>query len=310
MGCYVYQDGLDFRALRRIAAACEGLGYKILWLKDNFQPWLPEFLGRTQGTAARASLLEAWTALSALASGTTHLRLGTIFVAPYRNPALVAKMVASLDRISGGRVEVGFSAGWYGREFEAFGYTFLPPRERVRVLEEVLEIVTRLWAQGRATFAGRYCSVTKAACKPKPLQQPHPPLWVGGGGRHTLDLVVRFQAGWNFGPVTMAAFEERLGKLRTLAHGRWRRLRVAWHGALVLARTEAELAAKRTELRRRGLSPGDEKAAVIASTGSRLAKYLRHLQRSGVTDVTPAFLDLPRLDSLRLFATEVMPALT
>jgi hypothetical protein len=108
----------------------------------------------------------------------------------------------------------------------------------------------------------------------------------------------------------MAVFEERLRKLRALAHKAQRRLRVAWQGALVLERSAAELASKRAELKRRGLSVGDENAAILATTPSRLAETLRHLQRIGVTDLTPAFLDFPRLDSLRLFATEVMPVFT
>lgn len=310
-GCYLYQDGLDFQALRRAALACESLGYKTLWLKDNFLPWLPDFLGDGSASRRDADMLECWSTLSALGAVTKRVRLGAILVAPYRNPALTAKMVATLDQISGGRIEVGFSAGWHRTEFEAYGYPFLPPKERVSFLREALEIATRLWTRPQATFRGRYASVARAWCEPKPMQHPHPPLWVGGGGNRTLELVARFANGWNYGPAALAAFKERLTALRAICARKGRRnLRIAWQGVVLLGRTEDELRSKRANLEAHGLTPGDETAPIIASTPSRLSRMLAQLQALGVTDVTPAFADLPSLESLRLFATEVMPAFT
>jgi F420-dependent oxidoreductase-like protein len=167
------------------ARDAERLGFDSIWLFDHFH---------TTPEPTDELTFEAWTSLSALAAATNRIRLGHIVnCAAYRNPALVAKMAATLDTISGGRMELGLGAGWKREEWEAYGYDFPPTRERLAFLEESLEIVTRMFQPGRSTFAGQRARIAGAINLPKPVQQPRLPIMVGGNGREvTWRLAARF----------------------------------------------------------------------------------------------------------------------
>ncbi|MFN2519490.1 MAG: TIGR03560 family F420-dependent LLM class oxidoreductase [Candidatus Limnocylindria bacterium] len=180
---YTYDD------LRAIAHAVEDAGMSTLWIADHF------FGG--EGFPDR-NCLEAWTLIAALARDTTRLRLGTMVTAQsYRNPALLAKTVASVDHISGGRIEFGVGAGWKENEYRAYGYDF--PRAGVRVdqLRETLEICRRMWAEERATYRGRHYRIVDAVCAPKPAQRPHPPITIGGGKPRVMRLAARYADAFN-----------------------------------------------------------------------------------------------------------------
>jgi alkanesulfonate monooxygenase SsuD/methylene tetrahydromethanopterin reductase-like flavin-dependent oxidoreductase (luciferase family) len=137
---------------------------------------------------------EAYTALTGLAGQTSTIRLGHIVTcAAYRNPALVAKMISTMDVVSGGRMQVGLGAGWKREEFDAYGYEFPSTRDRLGRLRDTLEIVTRMFEPGRATYAGDHASVDGAINEPKPLQRPRPLIMVGGNGRDvTWRLAARY----------------------------------------------------------------------------------------------------------------------
>jgi alkanesulfonate monooxygenase SsuD/methylene tetrahydromethanopterin reductase-like flavin-dependent oxidoreductase (luciferase family) len=145
-GVFLPQVGLDFAALAERAEACEQAGFHSLWLADHL--WargMPD-----------VDYLESWTALTALAMCTTRLRLGTLVLCnSYRNPALVAKMAATFDRISGGRLELGIGAGWMDEEYRGYGYHFPTTRVRIEQLEEGLEVMRRLFGETRSTFQGK-----------------------------------------------------------------------------------------------------------------------------------------------------------
>jgi F420-dependent oxidoreductase-like protein len=162
----------------------EHLGFDSAWLFDHFH---------TTPEPTDELTFEAYTSLSALAALTDRIRLGHIVTcAAYRNPALLAKMISTLDTISSGRIELGLGAGWKRDEFEAYGYDFPPTRERLAFLEETLEIVTRMLRPGRATFHGRRARVDGAINLPKPVQK-RLPIMVGGNGRDvTWRLAARF----------------------------------------------------------------------------------------------------------------------
>jgi F420-dependent oxidoreductase-like protein len=160
-----------------VAQAAELLGFESVWLYDHFHTWpQPE----------DAIVFEPFVALSALAALTEHVCLGHIVICTgFRNPALVAKMISTLDVISGGRAELGIGAGWKREEWEAFGYEFPSTRERLETLREHLEIITRMvdaTTDERATYAGERARVAGAINKPKPLQHPRVPVMVGGNG--------------------------------------------------------------------------------------------------------------------------------
>jgi alkanesulfonate monooxygenase SsuD/methylene tetrahydromethanopterin reductase-like flavin-dependent oxidoreductase (luciferase family) len=146
-------------------------------------------------------VFESWTTLTALSQIVPRIRLGHLVANNLlRTPSLVAKAAATFDVVSGGRLEFGIGAGWERDELEAYGYTLPPPAERVQRLEEAVEIVTALWTKPEATLRGRWYQVERAECDPKPLQQPHPPIWIGGAGeRRTLRVVARHADVSNFG---------------------------------------------------------------------------------------------------------------
>jgi F420-dependent oxidoreductase-like protein len=162
------------------------------WTFDHFYP----IFGDSSGPC-----LEGWITLTALAQATTRLRLGTLVTGiHYRHPAVLANMVATLDIISGGRVELGIGAGWNVEESGAYGIELGSPKERSDRFEEACEVLTGLLSpQETTSFKGRYYELTDARCNPKPVQQPHPPICIGGSGeKRTLRTTARFAQHWNF----------------------------------------------------------------------------------------------------------------
>lgn len=168
-----------------VAGACEEAGLDALFRSDHYL----SVMGRTE----RGSL-DAWATLAGLAAVTTRIRLGTLVSpATFRHPSVLAKMAATTDHISGGRVELGIGAGWLEPEHAAYGFPFPSDATRMDLLAEQLEIVHRSWADGPFSFAGRHYTVAGLDALPKPLQRPHPPLIVGGKGH---PATVRLAAHW------------------------------------------------------------------------------------------------------------------
>jgi probable F420-dependent oxidoreductase len=202
-----------FDRIVRYAEQAETLGFSELWVSDHF--WLD--LTRYGGSSARAGTPECWTLLSALAVRTSRVRLGTLVLAVgFRSPALLAKMAATLDRLSGGRLDLGLGAGWNEPEFTENGLPFPRPGERLAMLEEALGVLAALLDDtGRpGSFAGRFYQVDRAPVIPGPVQRPRPPLWVGGKGDRLLGVVARAADGWNVvWSMTPDDYRERLGVL-------------------------------------------------------------------------------------------------
>src|SRR6187200_417384 len=150
---------------------------------------------------AHEAVFECWTTIAAISQRTTRLRLGQMVGCNgYRNPALLAKVTSTVDVISGGRLDWGVGAGWYEHEFRAYGYEFPAPKVRIGMLAESVQIVKAMWTEPDASFEGTYFTIDGAQCDPKPVQQPHPPVWIGGGGEQlTLRVVARHATHSNFG---------------------------------------------------------------------------------------------------------------
>ena len=161
------------------------------WTFDHFYP----IRGDTDGPC-----LEGWITLTALAQATSRLRLGVLVTGiHYRHPAVLANMAATLDIVSGGRLELGIGAGWNEQESGAYGIPLGTPRERSDRFEEACEVLVGLLSRETTDFAGRYFTLTGARCEPKPLQRPHPPICIGGSGeRRTLRTAARWAQHWNF----------------------------------------------------------------------------------------------------------------
>jgi len=307
-GCYIYQDGLDYGTIRNVAVECEKLGFDSIWIKDNFIPWLHEYLGGS--TAEReAPLLEAWTTLAALASDTASIRLGTILCNSYRQPSLVAKMGATLDVISNGRLDLGLSAGWYRREYESYGIPFRSPRNRVEMLEEAAKIIKKLWSENETSFYGKHYSIKDAICNPKPIQKPNPPLWIGGAGKkRTLKLVAELADGWNYSLCTLDQYKAALEVLESwcqLVGKNYDKITKAWQPMILIGNNADQVSRKTKELL--SLFPS-LKEVIVAGTSQQVLKQIEKYVELGVSYISANFPFIFDLTSLRLFAHDVMPS--
>lgn len=201
-------EPVTWERVRSVARLAERAGFDSVWVSDHF------FLdfAKYGGPPDRQASLECWTTMAAVAAVTDRVRVGSLVLSnDFRNPALLAKMVATLDLLSGGRVDLGLGSGWYEPEYEAAGIDFDPPAQRIRRLGETLQIVARLLEGEELTFHGDHYTCEGAICRPGPLQTPRPPLWVGGKGDLTLRTAARHADGWNFSWVTdLATYEERM----------------------------------------------------------------------------------------------------
>jgi F420-dependent oxidoreductase-like protein len=174
-----------------VARRLEAAGYESLWLFDHFHTTPAKSLEPTY---------ECFTLLTALAGVTERIRLGQMCTCnSYRPPSMLAKITASLDVISGGRLDLAIGAGWYREEYLAYGYEYPSDGTRLAQLREAVEIITRMWTEDEVHFEGTHYSIQGAINRPRPLQQPHPPLWIAGGGEKvTLRLVAEKASYANF----------------------------------------------------------------------------------------------------------------
>ena len=193
---FSFPDGgpVSYARLRDAAVRAEGLGFDSGWVSDHFFLSLARYGG---GDALHGSL-EPMTALAALATVTSTMRLGTLVLGPFRHPGQLAKMATVVDLVSGGRFDLGIGAGWYEDEFRALGYRFGPVGERFALLEETLQVLRLLFSEGPSTFEGSHLRLDGAWNRPEPVQRPGPPVWLGGkGGPRGLRLAARHADGWN-----------------------------------------------------------------------------------------------------------------
>lgn len=190
---------------QEVARTAERVGYDHLWVYDHV-----ETVPRREPT----HVFEAFTTLAALAPITSTIGLGQLVTcSSYRNAGLLAKEAACVDVFSGGRLILGLGAGWYEEEYQAYDYRYLAPRERLRVLDETLDVVKRLWTEETVTYAGQHLRFDGAYCDPKPIQQL-PPIWVGGGGEQvTLAIAARHADATNW-QVGLDAFVHKSEVLR------------------------------------------------------------------------------------------------
>ena len=180
-----------FETMSRCAREAEQAGFDAIWVYDHFH---------TVPTAQLEATFECWTSMAALARDTRTIRLGQMVTCnSYRPPSLLAKMASCVDVMSHGRLILGIGAGWYQHEYEAYGYEYPETPERLRMLREALQVLKAMWTQERAEFDGHYYHLRGAINEPKPVQKPHPPIWIGGGGEKvTLKLVAQYGDACNF----------------------------------------------------------------------------------------------------------------
>jgi alkanesulfonate monooxygenase SsuD/methylene tetrahydromethanopterin reductase-like flavin-dependent oxidoreductase (luciferase family) len=305
------------------AERAEAAGYAEVWVSDHF--WYD--LARYGGPPGRRATLECWTMLSALATRVGRVRLGTlVMAAPFRPPGLLAKMAATFDQITGGRLDLGLGAGWYEDEFRGNDLGLPPRGERLAMLEECLDIVGgMLSAAGEpVSYEGKHYRVHDAPLRPPAVQRPRPPLWVGGSGDRLLGVVARAADGWNTcWSVEPWWYDQRLEVLRA-ACGRAGRpfdsVRRSLGLTTLIGRDADDLVERWHRLQ--AWAPGGalDKADLREWAGSRLVgtpeeilAQLRAWQQRGVEQVVCSFSNVPfgifEDEQLDLIASLVIPHL-
>ncbi len=267
------------------------------WVADHFIPW-----ARFQSDDT--DTLECLTSMSYLAGAFPELDFGSIVLCQsYRNPALLAKMGATLQLLSKGRFILGIGAGWKQDEYLAYNYEFPKASVRIAQLSETVQIIQKLWTEAPASFEGKYYRIKDAYCEPKP--DPRPPILIGGGGEKlTLRVVAQYADWWNIPGGSVENYARKLEILRDhcQAVGRnYDEIVKTWAGELVaIAETEAE--AKRIA----EASPFDGSSRIVG-TPDQVAQYLRRFTDLGVAHFILRFADFPNPAGVELFAQEVIP---
>jgi len=247
------------------AEAFEAVAAKAQWAEDHGFVWfsvLDHMIQIPRVGAAGDPFLEGWTVLSALAAVTSRIRLATLCTAVgYRNPAHLAKIAATVDVMSRGRMTLGIGAGFFEDEYRQYGWEFPPrPATRIRQMEEAVELIVKMWTEPRTTFHGRYFHVEDAILEPKPIQKPRPPVLIAGAGEQmTLRAVARLADACNFVDADVTEVRHKLEVLRGHCEavdrdydGIEKTLVRAW----LLARSNAAVAAKSEQFPNRADSRG------------------------------------------------------
>ncbi len=289
---------------RTAAQAFDALGFDSVWVCDHLlgvpNPVLP--------------ILEGWSELAAVAAVTERVELGTLVTPPFfRHPAVLAKQIATIDQISGGRVVAGLGAGWFQTEFEAYGLPFPPTRERLRALDETAQILKALWSEERTTFRGRHFQVEGCILEPKPVRRP--PLLIGGGGeRVLLGIAARHADIWN----NMAVFQGELEKKATALRKRCEELgrdpdelTISQQCTVVIAPNED---AARQQLEKAHKVYGGHLGAGLEAHGiwgspERVIDGIERHRALGCTMFIIEFFGRDTREPARLFAERVLPRL-
>jgi alkanesulfonate monooxygenase SsuD/methylene tetrahydromethanopterin reductase-like flavin-dependent oxidoreductase (luciferase family) len=288
---------------RDAALEFDRLGFDSVWVCDHLygvpMPNLP--------------ILEAWTELTAVAAITQKVELGTLVTPPFfRNSAVLAKQVATIDQIANGRMIVGLGAGWYGDEFEGYGCPFpASVRERLRAVEETCEVLKRMWTEPQVTFEGRHVRVKDVVCEPKPIRPPK--ILIGGGGERVLmGIAVRYADIWN----NLAAHQAELGtKIEALRRRcdqlqrDFESIEVSQQCTVVIAGNEADAKAALAKAER---VYGGHMGAAIAEHGiwgspEAVVERIERHRKLGCTSFVIEFFGRDTRGPARLFAEKVMP---
>jgi F420-dependent oxidoreductase-like protein len=298
------QQGATYDDLLAVAVEAERLGFGAFFRSDHYL-----HMGGDPGPGPS----DAWTTLAGLARDTSTIRLGTLVTsATFRHPGPLAVTVANVDAMSGGRVELGLGAGWYGAEHAAFGIPFPGLGERFEKLTEQFEVITGLWATevgGTYEHHGRHYTVVGGTGLPKPVQSPHPPLIVGGlGPKRTPALAARFADEFNVPFADLATTGAQFDRVRAACEEAGRdpgSVTLSAAQVVCVGADEAEIARRAAAI---GREVGELRTNGVAGLPAEAVARLHAYRDLGAERIYLQVLDLHDLDHLALIAAEVMPA--
>ena len=289
-------------SLKTLISKAENADFDSFWVMDHFHQI--RFVGNPE-----EPMLESWTTISALAGMTTRIKLGTLVSGiVYRHPSILAKIGATLDVLSKGRLFMGIGAAWNQEESFAYGIPFPSTMERLLRLEEVIQILRKMWTQSTTTFNGRYYQIKDAYCNPHPLQKPHPPIMVGGGGeRNTLKIVAKYADACNlFGSI------ETIRRKLNILNEHCKSVRRDYDSILktklgiALIDNDHEALTKKVNEMFRGMPKEQIREFVIYGTEEDVLREIISLEDAGIqyfiVDLDPS----RELEQLELFANKIM----
>ena len=287
-----------------------------LWAPDHFM------LG------PKGEEYEVWTLLAALAERTNDVDLGPLVGSiTYRNPALLAKMATTVDILSGGRLRLGLGAGWHDEEHAAYGFDFPPIEERIEMLEEGIQVAKAMFTESEPTFQGEHFRIENAVNEPKPIQEPHPPIVVGGAGPQILRIAARHADEWNVEISSRARgppIEFKVEKFEEYAEEEGRDpddIERSWLAHVLVCeddRTIDEYADRifplpwgeesdMEDAQLTGPEDAREKGDFLIGTPSEVASQIEEIRALGFTKLQLMFLDFPDTGGMELFGDEVLP---
>jgi len=297
-------EGIEFDVLKAHALEAEKLGYNSVWLVDHIL---------TVAFPHGNPQPDTWTTMSALLASTSTIRVGAMVLCnAFRHAPLMANAAATLDRISKGRLEFAIGAGWYEQEFHAYGYPFPKPAIRMAQLEEALQVFKKMWTEESASFEGKYYTIRDIRDCPKPYQQPHPPIWIGGSGeKKLLRLVAKYGDKWNapqLGPDEIAHKIEVLEQHCQDVGRDPSEIEKTWWGSVFIDEDEERL--KRRLERAAGNTSETRNAfyrSIIAGTPDQVTERLMEFVKVGVSQFVMNFGRVADLRGTQTFAATVMP---
>ena len=295
----------QWKIIKEVALKAEELGYNYILVYDHFHTVPKPIPGR--------SVFEAWTLMASLASITKKVRLGQLVTCVlYRSPSYLAKVSSVVDVISNGRVELGLGACWYLDEFNGYGYSFPRARDRIFMLDEAIQVIKLMWTKPKAYFNGKYFKLNGALNDPKPIQKPHPPILIGGGGeKYTLKVAAKHANKWHVG----GPYEIYLRKMDILRKhcenvGRdFNEIVLTYGGTVIIDREEKNVRKKFEEYepnRIRGTRYEEMRERTFLGTPEEIAEKIEKFKKIGVKEIYLFFPYSYRLRELELFRDDVM----
>jgi len=303
-------ERIDYKTAKETALLAERTGYDSIWMADHF------VLGRY------GEIFEIWTLLSALAALTERVELGALVMCNlHRYPSVLAKMAATLDSVSNGRLTLGVGAGWNESELRSYGIAFPPPGERVARMKEGIKIMKAMWRDDKPTFKGKYYEIDNATCLPRPVQPGGPPVIVGAVGPRMLRAVAEVGDGWNLGDdPTIDVYKDKLGVISQACKELKRdpdSVIKTWDGHVIIAKNQQKFEELADSLKKHKatdkigttqLIPSNIFEDCIAGSPDTCIEKIKKFAAIGVSHFSLWFLDYPNFDGIRLFAEQVIPA--
>jgi F420-dependent oxidoreductase-like protein len=302
-GALLRQADNRWERIAESARICDDLGFHAIHFIDHLLA-IPDPSG---------DILESWTTMTASAVLTRRVRVSAnVLCNSFRSPALLAKMGATLDVISGGRFELAIGAGWHEPEYHAYGFDFPSGGVRVAQLAEAVRLIKRLWTGEPVDFEGRHYRIRGGRCRPRPVQSPRPPIVIGGAGeKKMLRLVAEEADVWNASAGNYAQLDHKVAVLHEHCRAVGRdpaTLELSLQDLVVIAPTDAALQAPLADARTRLSFFGDVDAIATIGTPDRCIDTLRRKAAQGITYFVCLFTDGGQPETVRLFGEKVLPA--